>query len=237
MILYVVRHGDPIYDPDSLTEKGKRQAEAVGRRLALHGIDKVFASTNIRAQQTAQPTCELTGKKMEIRDWMSEDNAARDFMMKDPENNDRWCWSFGINPTRYRTQEMLALGDKWYEQFPFTHCNAKEGFARIGRESDAFLESLGYKHEGLKYKILNHTEERVAVFCHYGFGMTWLAYMLDIPPVLFWSTFTLNHTGATVINFSNHSDGYTTPQVLALSDNSHLYGERLPYEFTNCIKL
>jgi len=29
MILFYVRHGDPIYDPDSLTPLGKRQAEAL----------------------------------------------------------------------------------------------------------------------------------------------------------------------------------------------------------------
>ena len=211
MLLYVIRHGDPIYDPDSLTEKGKRQAEAVGKRLALHGIDRIYASTNIRAQQTAQPTCELTGKQMEIHDWMSENNAARDFMLKDPERDGRWCWSFGMDATRYRTEETLALGDKWYEAFPFNLCNAKEGFERIGRESDAFLEKLGYKHEGLKYRVLNHTDERVAVFCHYGFGMTWLAHLLNISPVLFWSSFDINHTGVTVLNFPKGEDGYTIP--------------------------
>ena len=237
MLLFVIRHGDPIYNPDSLTPKGQRQAEAVGRRLALHGIDKIYASTNTRAQLTAQPTSELVGKKIEICDWMSENNAARDFMFHDPENDNRWSWSFGIEATRYRTEEKLALGDKWYEAFPFTHCNAKDGFARIGGESDAFFESLGYKHEGMKYKILNHTDERVAVFCHYGFGTTWLAYLLDIHPVLFWSTFDMNHTGVTVIDFRKSASGYTAPKVLAFSDVSHLYGERLPYEFTNMIKL
>ena len=237
MLLYVIRHGDPIYDPDSLTPKGERQAEALGRRLALHGIDKIYASTNKRAQLTAKPACELMGKQMEICDWMSEDNAARDFMMHDPENDNRWCWSFGMDPIRYRTEETLALGDKWYEAFPFTHCNAKAGFERIQRESDAFLEGLGFKHEGVQYKVLNESNERVAVFCHYGFGTTWLAAMLDIPPVLFWSSFVMNHTGVTVLNFGSKKSGYTIPKVLAFSDVSHLYGERLPYEFTNSIKL
>ena len=34
MLLYIVRHGDPIYNPDSLTERGKLQAAALGKRLA-----------------------------------------------------------------------------------------------------------------------------------------------------------------------------------------------------------
>ena len=34
MLLFYLRHGDPIYSPDSLTALGERQAEALGRRLA-----------------------------------------------------------------------------------------------------------------------------------------------------------------------------------------------------------
>ena len=42
MLLYYIRHGDPIYNPDQLTPLGKRQAEAIGKRLAIHGIDKIY---------------------------------------------------------------------------------------------------------------------------------------------------------------------------------------------------
>ena len=31
MLFFYVRHGDPIYDPDSLTPLGHRQAEAVAK--------------------------------------------------------------------------------------------------------------------------------------------------------------------------------------------------------------
>ena len=50
MLFFYVRHGDPIYDPDSLTEKGKQQAQALARRLSVHGLDKIFSSPMIRAQ-------------------------------------------------------------------------------------------------------------------------------------------------------------------------------------------
>ena len=63
MILYYVRHGDPIYNPDSLTPLGQRQAEAVGKRLALYGIDEVYSSDSNRAMQTAEPTCQLLKKE------------------------------------------------------------------------------------------------------------------------------------------------------------------------------
>ena len=62
MLFFYIRHGDPIYDPDSLTALGKRQAEAVARRLALYGIDEIYASTSTRAIQTATPTSEILKK-------------------------------------------------------------------------------------------------------------------------------------------------------------------------------
>ena len=44
MLLFYIRHGDPVYDPDSLTPLGLKQAEAVAKRLALFGIDEIYAS-------------------------------------------------------------------------------------------------------------------------------------------------------------------------------------------------
>jgi broad specificity phosphatase PhoE len=44
MILYVIRHGDPDYATDSLTPKGKLQADALAKRLAVHGVDTVYSS-------------------------------------------------------------------------------------------------------------------------------------------------------------------------------------------------
>ena len=46
MLLFYIRHGDPIYNPDSLTPLGHRQAEAVAKRLALYGIDEIYASSS-----------------------------------------------------------------------------------------------------------------------------------------------------------------------------------------------
>ena len=59
MIFYYVRHGDPIYNPDTLTPLGIRQAEAVAKRLTMHGLDKIYSSTSNRAIMTAKPTCEI----------------------------------------------------------------------------------------------------------------------------------------------------------------------------------
>ena len=69
MIFYYVRHGDPIYDPDSLTDLGHKQAAALAKRFALYGLDEVYSSPSTRAMQTAQPTCEALGLTMKICNW------------------------------------------------------------------------------------------------------------------------------------------------------------------------
>ena len=79
MLLYILRHGDPIYNPDTLTEKGKLQAKALAERLAVHGLDRVYCSPHGRARETAQPTCEKLGLEMQIEDWTAEKYAWADF--------------------------------------------------------------------------------------------------------------------------------------------------------------
>lgn len=61
MLLYIVRHGDPDYVTDTLTERGKLQAEAVGKRIAASKIDRIFSSPMGRARQTAEPACRILG--------------------------------------------------------------------------------------------------------------------------------------------------------------------------------
>ena len=79
MLLYIIRHGDPIYDPDSLTEKGRLQALALAKRLSVHGLDQIFVSPMIRAQQTAAPACELLHLTPQVEEWTSESLAWDDF--------------------------------------------------------------------------------------------------------------------------------------------------------------
>lgn len=63
MLLFYIRHGDPIYKPDSLTPLGHRQAEAVAKRLSLYGIDRIFyhlnAKKDLMLKQTSKSFCLL----------------------------------------------------------------------------------------------------------------------------------------------------------------------------------
>lgn len=231
MLFFYLRHGDPIYNPDSLTELGIQQAEALSKRLALYGLDKIYSSTSNRALMTARPTCDKLGLEPELVDFANEHHAWVDLTVLE---NDKREWIFH-NP---KTLELLSdesvvcLGHKWYEHPEFKEYNFKNGMERIAAESDNFFENLGYERiKGTgKYKVINPNEQRVALFAHQGFGIAFLSYLLNIPYPIFSTHFDIGHSDMTVIEFKE-IDGYAVPRVLTLSSDSHLYREGLSTQY------
>jgi len=235
LLLYILRHGDPIYSPDTLTQKGRLQADALAKRLASAGLDKVYSSPLGRAKETAQPTCDLLGLKYEIEEWTSESLAWKDFSMVMPDGKRRWTFS---RPGPVLRNDMtIEAGAKWHELDVFSQTNAREGYDRICRASDGFLEKHGYRREGAVYRITDPNDLRIAVFCHEGFSLTWLSHLLGIPPHIFWTGFGITHSGLTLLQFYNHDEGYTVPRCLCHSDLSHIYGEGLPMTYNNTLRI
>lgn len=236
MLLFYVRHGDPIYDPDSLTPLGKRQAEACAKRLSRYGVDKIYASTSTRAIETSQPTCEILKKQAELLDFCNEGHAWRDFTVEGEDGKKDWSFRDKNTEALFLSPEVRALGDKWYEHKAFEKYNFKAGLDRVYNESDKLFAAWGYEHERYtgRYKCVSPTDERIALFAHQGFGIVFLSCLLDIPFPMFSTHFDIMHSGITVIEFKN-VDGYCTPKILTLSSDSHIYAEGLPTKYNNRI--
>jgi len=233
MLFFYVRHGDPIYDPDSLTPLGKRQAEAVAKRLAVYGLDKVYTSTSNRAIQTAQPTLEMLKLHATQLDFCNESHAWQDFTVVTPTGR-RWVFQDKQSRLLLTQPEVKNLGTKWYEHPEFAQYDFKKGIDRVYDGIDELFSSLGYEHErgSGRYKIANGSEQRVALFAHQGFGIAFLSCVLDIPYPYICNHFEMCHTGVTVIHFGDN-DGYSIPQVFELSSDSHIYKEGLPLNYNN----
>ena len=73
MKIVFIRHGDPNYDEDCLTELGHKQAKIAAQRLLSEGIEEIYSSPLGRARQTAQAFSEASGiKDIKILDFMQE---------------------------------------------------------------------------------------------------------------------------------------------------------------------
>lgn len=234
MLLYIVRHGEPDYTTDTLTERGWQQAEAVGKRIFDSGIQHIYASPMGRARQTAEPACRLLGLPCQIEDWAHEVEEDRltpfpDGVLKSVSE---------VQNARYRENGYIDLPyDRAYEAPGFNSCNMQAAVAKIEAGGRDFLERLGYKEENGVYRILRRNQDKVALFCHTVMGRAWLSTLLHIPIHLMWSGFTYNHTGVTVLEFPNYANGFTAPRCLCYSDTSHLYAHGPDMLYDNRVEL
>lgn len=236
MLFFYIRHGDPIYNPDSLTELGQKQAKALMPRLTAYGLDKIYASSSNRAIMTAAPTAEALGIEPTILDWANEGHAFKELAVMTEEGKRKWCWAVPEFRRLFVSPEMTALGNKWYDHPIFEDTTIKEGYLRIANAADGLFASLGYVRdtEGDFYRVEKHNEDRVALFAHEGFGAAFLSHVLGIPYPLYSSHFSLSHSSMTVIEFNNE-DGICIPKALEVSCDSHIYRENLPLAYQNRI--
>ncbi len=238
MIIYYIRHGDPCYDPDSLTELGIKQAAALSKRLIDSSIDDIYSSSSTRAIQTAMPTAKLYNKEIIQLEWAHE-SIAWDFFAK-PVNGKGKTWIFRIPKyvEMFAKDEVYALRNNWYEYNELDDENFKKGVKFYQEKVYDFLETLGYKYNKEKhgYEQVFENNKKIALFAHQGFFIAFLSTVLDIPYPLISLHFDMQHSGMTIIDFQN-LNGTIYPKVLQLSNDSHLYKENMATTYNHKFKI
>ena len=234
MLLYYIRHGDPIYDPDSLTPLGQEQAKAVAKRLAVHGIDEIYVSGAVRAQQTAVPLCQLLKKEPVVMDWCSEKYAHRFYGATMDDGKRQFAVARPDIKRLFVSDELRAMGDRWYEHPALAGEHFAEGIEFFASHMDAFLAEQGYHRDGEErwYTQDAPNEKRIAIFAHWGVGGAIMSHLLRIPYPQFVTAFGLSHSDVTVVEFRER-DGIVVPQALCYGNDSHLYREGLPTRYEN----
>uniref|UniRef100_A0A7S2ZJZ8 Phosphoglycerate mutase n=1 Tax=Rhodosorus marinus TaxID=101924 RepID=A0A7S2ZJZ8_9RHOD len=75
MRLVIVRHADPEYSVDGLTESGHLEAKALAERFGSGydgSITKIYTSPKGRARATAKYTEDILGMEAAVEDWTQE---------------------------------------------------------------------------------------------------------------------------------------------------------------------
>ena len=234
MLLYIVRHGDPIYETDTLTDRGRLQAEAVGKRIFDSKINRIFSSPMGRAKETAAPACRLLGLDYTIEEWTHEIHEA----VKTPYPDGQIKSISRLQNTVFREEGgFVRTFDEGFDCKAINQSGMKDIMKFLEAKGNDFLERLGYRYENGVYRIVYPNEEKVALFCHAAFTRAWLAVLFHIPINMMWASFDITHTGVTVLEFRNNPDGFTAPKCLCLSDISHLYAEGMDLLHNNRIEL
>ena len=228
MRLYIIRHADPDYANDTITPAGHLEAQAVGRRLAKAGLTHLYCSPLGRAKHTCHYTQQVTGLIPVTLDWTAELHCP---VVVEP-----WgrlaVWD---TPGEIIRESIpLPTRENWYEMPVFAEELYRESFEKVQRGSDALLAAHGYVREGGRYRIGTPSRDQVAVFCHGGLGLWWLAHLLEIPLPLVWSSFWLPPSSVTTILMDERSTTWAVPRAIGVGDLGHLYAEKLPVSRAGC---
>ncbi|HVK03239.1 MAG TPA: histidine phosphatase family protein [Armatimonadaceae bacterium] len=223
MRLYIIRHADPDYPNKTITERGHKEAEALAARLERsERPDRIFCSPLGRAVDTMRYTAERIGRDATIEDWTQEMPLPA---LETPDWGRIAVWD--VPGEVIRGRDPLPSRDDWHTLPHYGPTTAREQFAALQQGSDAFLARHGYVREGGRYRCESPSDERIAVFCHAGFGIAWLAHLLEIPLPLAWSGFWLAPSSVTTVLMERRSDDWAVPRCVAMGDVSHLYAAGL----------
>ena len=216
MKILIIRHGDPDYAKDSLTEKGFREADLLAKMLAKVHIDDFYTSPLGRARTTAIPTLAAHGKEAEVLPWLEE---FRGKIISPSTQKKRVCWDFA--PSIMGADERFYDKDECYSPKIFEGSNAKEIFEETKRGIDALLAKYGWKRHGMAY--IGGEDKTIALFCHHGLGAALLAYLIGISPVVAQNNFFLSPTSVTTLVSETDTAGVSHFRAVSVGDISHLY--------------
>lgn len=223
MRIFIIRHGDPDYEHDSLTEKGWREAKLLSLRLKNEHIDKIYCSPLGRAQDTAKPTLEATGMDFEVLDWLREFPLGVQTPYSDGKNICPW----NLKPQYWTREELLFDNNHWIEHPMYAPTGCADTYGRVRGGWNELLSSFGYRRDGQIYHFDAQTKQdvTVALFCHLGLGLALLSQLSRISLPMVWHTFFLPTSSVTTIVMEKHCPELNDAiaRVLQVGDTSHLF--------------
>ena len=222
MKIIFIRHGDPDYVNDTLTEKGMREAKLLAKRVAdWKNITQFYCSPLGRAKKTASYSLEAVGREAVTYEWMKEfayfiDDPVTgrhgvpwdlmpDYWTEIPEMYDRDAWK---TTALYRSNDAIL-----------------PAYQEVCEVLDSLLSSYGYNRYNNYYRTdpsKEKAEDTIVIFCHLGVTCMMLSHLLGISPIPLLHGFFLAPTSVTVLASEERMENNAIFRVQVMGDTSHL---------------
>ena len=217
MRIVFVRHGEPDYVRDCLTEEGRRQAAACAERLAGEDIRVVYASPCGRAEETAAFTARRLNLPIVTLDYMHEISWGG------PEvPHDGHPWTLG--DMMLEENFDFHAGD-WREHPYFKRNIATEYCDRIAERIDGLLADYGYRHEGRRFLCRGGSDATIALFSHGGSGACALAHLLSLPFPYVACVLPYDFTSIIILELPVREGEYVHARLELFNDCAHIRRE------------
>ncbi len=219
MRIVFVRHGEPDYAHDCLTERGRIQAKLAAERLREEGIEEIWSSPLGRAKETAEAASAVLGLPVRTLDFMEEvtwgsANGAELFAGGHP-------WAIADEMAR----QGIELNRPDWRDSPYFRTNrVLDSIDRVEAGIDGWLAGYGYVREGACYQHAAEEKQHktVAVFSHGGSSCAAMGHILGLPFPYAIALLHLDFTGITVVRLDSRVGTGALPQLKYVNDTGHL---------------
>lgn len=219
MKILIIRHADPDYSIDSITEKGKVERALLTERLKKENITAIYCSVLGRARDTIQPAAEHFGITPEYCDWLREFDYAK---IKVPYlDRDKNAWD--ILPELVNENPLLYHPDEWRNVDFIKKSNVPEMYDRVVKELDRVIAKHGYIKNGAYYRAEKPNHDTIVFTCHFGLGAVLISHLFNTSPYPFWQNSFLAPSSVTEFYTEERIEGIASFRCFAMGDVSHLY--------------
>lgn len=228
MKLLIVRHGDPDYAIDSLTEKGWREAAYLSERLAELEVAAFYVSPLGRVRDTASLTLNRMGREAEMCPWLREFDAY--ILRPDVEGRRMIPWDW--LPQDWTKEPRFYQPDQWYLPPVMVEGRVKEAYDGVTAGLDGLLARHGYQREGRIYRALAANNDTIVFFCHFGVECVLLSHLLGVSPMPLWHGTCAAPTSVTTLVTEERREGVALFRMSGFGDVSHLSQHSEPPSFS-----
>ncbi|MBQ7657936.1 MAG: histidine phosphatase family protein [Butyrivibrio sp.] len=236
MRILIFRHGDPDYEIDGLTDKGKVEAELLARQIKSFGIDEAYVSPLGRARATADYSLKELGMEATVLDWLKEFPVHFDANIADAETRSAYKNELKIGadgkyekrivwdmmPSYFAEHPEVFDVNGWRESEIAKASDVVEVYDSIIEKFDGFLKDQGYERDRNIYKVINGNEKVLGFFCHFGITCVLLSRLWNVSPFVPLQFLAMAPTSLTEIVTEEREKGIAIFRALRIGDITHL---------------
>ncbi|MCH5249441.1 MAG: histidine phosphatase family protein [Lachnospiraceae bacterium] len=226
MRIIFIRHGDPDYINDTLTEKGVREATLLADRVATwKNITDIYCSPLGRAAKTASYSLAALNREAMTYPWLQEFS----YYIDDPTTGRHGVpWDF--MPEYWTEIEDMYDRNNWKNTEIYrSNPELLPAYDEVCTGLDDILAKYGYKRYH-NYYVTDHKETpdkqdaTIVFFCHLGVTFVMMSHLLGISPAVLLHGFYIAPTSVTVLATEERIPGKAIFRAQVVGDTSHLLG-------------
>ena len=219
MKIVIIRHAEPDYINNTLTEKGFREAKILGEYYKNFESRAIYSSPLPRAKYTAEAFS--NGKPIIIKDWLEE--FWHPILI---DNKEIHNWDF--LPSDIEKYPILIENEFLDSDF-CKPVKMRELYDNVIRNFDALLLEHGYERKGSYYKVNKANNDTIVIVCHLGMMSLLMSRLCHIPYTAIAQYFFVAPTGVTTFVSEEREEGIAQFRCREFGNLDHLRRKNEPH--------